>query len=342
MKNQRKLTSTMNEPDKTEIRNYLSAAGFLSIGGHLLYIMLFLLLDLPASPVLLGAIQVIPLIVLSVLLIALRKRDLTAITFLMFGLSLGIMHLRPEKVFPDYGLVFIGLFFLIFAAIILTSADRKKYLLFLIPLFHGLQRIFAGTGFESVNIYIAGIGGLVALYFALAVSAERITLPGGNLLKSDVSTDFKVSGSVLGYLIFGLILAIDAFYYFTAGTGTPLDNLIAEKMMGGILLCLVAVLLWTLGRMKYTPAMFFMMGIFFLLGGQIANVVVAGATIVVSEGFYLIAVMMAVVGIITLLKTEPRVFPGGDDSPHRRILRTDWRVSCIPPFSPRFCRESSP
>ncbi|MDV0441614.1 hypothetical protein [Methanorbis furvi] len=299
----------MNEIEKTEIRNYLSAAGFLLIATYLLYLAVSLGLNLLTSPGILSAGLALPLIILGVLLLVMRNRDLTAITFLMFGLNLGILYLRPEKVFPDNGILTVGVFFLILAAVLLTSTEKKKYLLFLLPLFIGLELIGGGLGIKSLAIFTAAIGGLLALYFALAVSAERCNLPCGTLLKSDAQTDFKVSGAVLGYLIFGLLLAVDVVYYFTNSVGTPLENVVAVKMMGGIMLCLVAVLLWTLGRMKYTPAMFFLMGVFFFLGSQIANVTVAGDAFVVSEAFYLIAVMMAVVGIITLLKTESRVLP---------------------------------
>ncbi|WP_338096002.1 hypothetical protein [Methanorbis rubei] len=300
----------MSESEKTEIRNYLSAAGFLLIATYMLYLAISIGLVL-ARPEVLNATVALSLIVIGVLLLAMRKRDLTAITLLMFGLNLGIMHFRPEKIFPENGVLIAGIFFLILAVVILTSTEKKKYLLFLLSLLLGISLVEAGvgTGAEPIDIATLVVSGLLALYYALAVSAERVSLPGSTLLKSDGQTDFKVSGAVLGYLIFGLLLAVDVVYYFTAGVGTPLGNVAAIKMMGGIMLCLVAVLLWTLGRMKYTPAMFFMMGVFFFLGSQIADVTVAGQTFVVSEAFYLIAAMMAVVSIITLMKTESRIIP---------------------------------
>ena len=76
----------MNETAKNEMRNYLSAAGFFVLALSALIVSMSSLFQIVATATFDAGIACSLLILLfGILLAVLGKRDLTAITFLMFG-----------------------------------------------------------------------------------------------------------------------------------------------------------------------------------------------------------------------------------------------------------------
>lgn len=213
----------MEELQKTEMRNYAMVAGFPTIATYfLLYLMqIYTGLQTGSIPDLGTATlaTAIVLILAGVILVILRKRDVSAVTFLMTGMLYAFFFFNPGLGNATL-LCIIGVIFLILALIILTSPDTTKYLMCVIPALIGL-RLVLGTGYDPINgaqLVIAGVLVLVCLYFALAAAAERVALPLGKVLRADTATDFKASGSVLGYLLFALPLSAYAVYYFLPGS----------------------------------------------------------------------------------------------------------------------------
>ncbi len=274
----------MDEIQKTEMRNYTMAAGFFVIAmQYLLMIMMPPVLILDAV----SKITVLLLILTGVILIVLKNRDLTAITFLMIGMLFAFMSLSQDKITVS---VVIGIFMLILAAIILTAGDTKKYLLFILPALIGLGNIIPAT-----VMVIPAVIAAAALYFAFACASERIALPGGTLLKKDVVTDFKASGSVLGYLLFGVSTAVwTAVYFFNASSAAAL---VLDSVCGSMMI-FSGVLLFAVGKMRFTPVMFILMG-FLVYIGQFMT----GTLLYVGGGMFI------VLGLFALLRTESRILP---------------------------------
>ncbi len=218
----------------------------------------------------------------------LKNRDLTAITFLMTGILFVFLNMSPDKgVAP----VIIGIFMLILAVIILTAKDKKKYLLCIIPAIIGLSRQLPP---ESHRILMAVIA-VVALYFAFASASERIALPGSALLKADVVTDFKSSGSVLGYLIFGMSTAVWAGVYFL---NISVEAALVLDAVCGAMLIFSGVLLWAVGKMRFTPVMFILMGFLSYIGQFMTGPL-----------YYVIGGMFIILGLFAVLRTESRILP---------------------------------
>ncbi len=283
----------MDEIQKTEMRNYAMSAGFFIIAFQAL-----LFAMMPVSGIEPAAFTVIAdaclkiiallLILTGVILIVLKNRDLSAIIFLLIG-----MFFATKAYTTVIGSEFIiNIFLLILALIILTAKDRKKYLLFIMPALIGVIGLI--TIFTPA-LLLDLILGVVALYFAFACASERINLPGGALLKADVVTDFKAGGSVLGYLLFGISTAVWAFVYL--GNISFESALVIDSLCGAMLI-FTGVLLWAVGKMRFTPVMFILMG--FL---QIIGVMVSGPL------YAVIGAMFIVLGLFAVLRTESRILP---------------------------------
>ncbi len=288
----------MDEIQKTEMRNYAMAAGFFVIAtqfflqlaatflGEDMYLM-FSIMDLT------GVITAFLLLLAGVILIVLKNRDLTAITFFMTGMLYVFLGYSPDKTTAP---AIAGIFLLILAAVILTAKDRKKYLLAIIPALMGLSRICVAVVPHEVSTAVTALIAVVALYFAFACASERIAFPGGAVLKADVATDFKASGSVLGYLLFGTSCAVWTGIYFL---GIQTEAALAADAICGMMLISSGILLFAVGKMRFTPIMFILMGFLTLI-----------SQLLTGPLFYVVGAMFIVLGLFALLRNESRILPG--------------------------------
>ncbi|MDO5844320.1 MAG: hypothetical protein Q4Q53_04135, partial [Methanocorpusculum sp.] len=170
----------------------------------------------------------------------------------------------------------------------------------IIPLLMAVFQFLNGPTGVSTELWLAvtAIISVVSLYFALAVSSEKISLPLGKTLKSDVETDFKKSGSVLGYLLFGLSCASYAFYYLS-GTTEAYTNYLALDSVVGFMLIVTGILLFAVGKMRFTPVMFIIMGFVTITATNLGNQYV----------YVPLGIALIILGIIALLRTESRILP---------------------------------
>ncbi len=294
----------MNESAKTEMRNYLSAAGFLVIGLDFLLLLSF---RAAGTETFLARFALsLLLIITGVLLVVLHKRDLTAILFLMIGmfetffsvffqtnLSLGVL---PSPLLSGV----IGGVYLIFAAIILTAHDPKKYLLAVLPLLQCLHNVLVAAGLDihgPVVIAITAIIAVLCIFYALVFAAERVRLPFADVLRADAAMDFKSGGSVLGYLLFAIPALYYGLYYGTAGS-FGYSSAVSLEFFSGIMMVLAGILLFTIAEMRFTPVMFMIMGIMAVLAG-----------VVPVESFWVPGVGSLVLAGVAALRTESRVLP---------------------------------
>lgn len=275
----------MDELAKTEARNYLSAAGFFIFAAEsLLYLISYFTGTIsefsPAIEISAG----VGMLIIAALLFILRKRDLIGILFVM----LGFMDLFYANFEGDQFLVLLSIFAILVAVVTLTSKDKQKWLLFPIP----VLLLFPGVPFI--------IGILLSLYYALVCASEKINLPGRKLLTADEETDFKASGSVLGYMLFGLTMAAWAiFNLFGESYGFTYGALQMLEFICAVLMVLVSILLIAVGKMRFTPVMFFLIAMVTLFGNFSIGAMSIG-----------IGVLFLLIGLFAILRKESRILPG--------------------------------
>ena len=284
----------MDELAKTEARNYLSAAGFFVAASFML---LCALSDTFPSEIL-QFIAGFGLLLIGILLIVLRKRDMIAMLFMM----LAFIHLPQAFIpdFPGFPIFFcFGGVALLTLLVTLTGKDKAKWLLFILPLLIILSSIVGPVSTIGHKI-ILWIYFAVSLYFALACASERLNLPGRRILTADEETDFKASGSVLGYILFAIITGTYVAYYLVGESMMRLEYLITINLVAAVLMVVVSVLLLTVGKMRFTPVMFMLAGLL-----TVVSLYVSGTMMLVGMG-----ILFIIVGIFAVLRKESRLLPG--------------------------------
>jgi len=290
----------MDENARTEARNYLSAAGFFLIGGFWL---LYLLNNLSNGQFTLSATITcvtvgIGLIIISTLLIVLRGRDMVAMLFAMMGFAYLFWSSTDYYL---YSSLQICIFILLVSLVTLTSTDRKKWMLSIVPIIMFLW-IFVDLFIEvfAVDMAFNFLIAAIPLYFSFCCASERIQFPGSALLNSDDTTDFKASGSVLGYMLFAFAVGGFAlFYAVNDSSKLPLAAVTALKLTSGAIMVYVSILLLAVGKMRFTPVMFLLIGILLILTVYCEGYMIVGA-----------GLLFIMVGIFAMLRKESRIIPG--------------------------------
>lgn len=293
----------MDEIAKTEVRNYLSAAGFFLLAAEFLLMLIthtdstFTLVMENSLIFVLG----IGLLIVATTLIIMRKRDMLSLLFFMMGFHQIFCSFNP------YGLwnaIFLG-FLLLTALVTLSSKEKQKWLLFLIPaiwfLFSMITTIIRCDLSILITIIVISLGILTALslYFSFCCASERISLPGRKFLTADEETDFKASGSVLGYMIIALLSGGYALHYIVGDALLPLETFVVVEHLCGIMMILVTILLLCIGKMRFTPIMFLLFGLTSLLCVYAQGLMFIG-----------IGILFIVIGLFAMLRKESRILPG--------------------------------
>ena len=305
----------MNETEKNEMRNYLSAAGFFVfvLSTHFICTDVLSRVFGSGGATTLFSVGVtcsLLILLFGILLAVLGKRDLTAITFLMLGsakllLEVTGMYLLTSGNVAELSFinVILQISLIILALILLTAKDRAKYpLAFLVGL-QGISTIIVylmpSELFGSVLGYSHIILSVIALYLAFACASERFTLPLGKTLTAEQETDFKKSASALGYLTIAASMAVWAFYYIFNVSDIVSNIIYALDGVYAILMILVGILLFAVAKMRFTPVMF-------LLAGALLAV-----SSVIGDSFeFILGILFIVLGIFAVLRTESRILPG--------------------------------
>lgn len=289
----------MDEIAKTEMRNYSSALGYLVIATITFLTALTLTSGIEWFPNVVTIMTMTILLLSGIILIILQKRDLTALTFLMIAMLYFFISFGDG--FATWSSAIVGIVFLLFGCVILTAADTKKYYLSLLPFLYGLNLVsapfLAGTTFDVAIVILIT---LVSVYFTFAVSCEKISLPGGDALKKDVVTNFKTSGSILGYLLFTLNALLWSAYYFFGEEALPVEQCLTLDSVCGLMMILTGILLFAVAKMRFTPVMFLALGFLIYIGAFVTDVLLN----------YPIGLMFIVLAIMAFLRNEDRNFVG--------------------------------
>jgi len=311
----------MDELAKTEARNYLSAAGFFLIAAYFVQSVF----SNVGSSVFIESNDTIKLIlgfgllVIATLLIVLRKRDMTAILFFMMGFYQLFCGFTSSIL---WSLILIG-FLILVSLVTLTSKENLKWLLFLIPTIWFVGRLlWVCIGYNApVEFAFNAVLAVLCLYYAfccacercfikryyigetakssLACGCEKGGLPGTKLLTADETTDFKASGSVLGYMLFALITGGYALHYILGEAMLPMETFVTIELLAGSLMIFVSILLLTAGKMRFTPIMFLLVGLIGILSMYSTGAMFIG-----------LGILMIVVGLFAMLRKESRILPG--------------------------------
>jgi len=284
----------MDEIAKAEARNYVSMSGFLLLGLFALLHIISSLNSLSIPANLLNLVMGGVVLILSIFLAVIGNRGLTTIFFFTEGMLIfvGALVTDVATVFPLLAGVNIVL-----AILMLFSPDGKKFVYFLLSLFTAVVALCSIFGWPSVISLIALILTVVLyVWCGFCCAAERTGFPGRALICEDESIDFKTSGSVLGYLLFALVGAAWAVYYFFSENVLPLVGVHAIEMLAGFLLIFLAILLFSIAKMRFTPMIFTIVGTIFIL-----------STIVGGFLTFAYGAVFVVLGIFALFRNESRV-----------------------------------
>ena len=282
----------MDEPAKTEARNYLTAAGFFVFAAFAL--LAAVSGTFPNETI--NLVTGLGLLLIGTLLIVLRKRDMIGLLFIMLALChISMSFLTGFAGYP----IFLGLDGLVLLTLLvtLTGKDKAKWLLILPPLVMVVASlaIILGINLAIVSWVIFAVN----MYFALACASERIGLPGRKLLTADEETDFKASGSVLGYILIAASTGMYAVYYIVGESMMHSEYLHAINLVAAVLLIFIAILLFAVAKMRFTPAMFLLMGLADLLAMNSTGAMFIGC-----------GILFIIIGVFAMLRKESRILPG--------------------------------
>ena len=284
----------MNELAKIEARNYLSAAGFFVFAAcEFLWLITFVTSTMSSFNSAIDIVGGIAMLIIATLLMILRKRDMIAILFVMLGFLLFFWSNAPGQI-PG---ILTSAFALLIAIVTLMSKDKQKWLVFLLPFLLVVGHLFMFS--DQAHGIVYGIVVVLSLYYAFVCASERINLPGRKFLTADENTDFKSSGSVLGYILFALIAGAYTVYYIIGGGLLTLEILTIVEFLGSALLIYTAIMLFAVGKMRFTPVMFLLLALVNFL-------------VLFSSGpmFIGTCILMIIIGIFAMLRKESRILPG--------------------------------
>lgn len=290
----------MDEIAKTEARNYLMAAGFFN--WALMFAVLFAAqLSGTFSPAAVPFITGIIGAGIGIALIILRKRDMAGV-LILFSALVGFMHGFAALNGLDAVILskFLALGQILLALVILTGSDRKKWLLFIMPILDGGHELLS-TFIPSpvLSLVISAVITVVALYLSFVCAFERVSLPGRSLLTADETQDFKASGSAIGYMMLAMMMLIWVCLYIFGTDVMSADAVYIISSYCSIGLIISAVLLLFVAKMRFTPVMFLLTALLSLLSPVLSG----------SQCFIL-GIGFIIVGIYAMMRKESRILPG--------------------------------
>ena len=301
------LLTGMSEITKRDSRNYITAFGFLVIAAFFVHIMIdtYMVANsiaLPGSefiifkpPVIIGLF----LLVCGILLFILRKRAIAASTFVFTSAQIFGYALLPDN------LIILGVFCafsFVFAAILLLSKDRVKYVYAGISVAIGtvtLLWIIPTNGvLVPITIIVILLFTLLLIYITIACSSDKHSLPFTKYLIKDGEATIATGGQMLGYLFIAMYISVDVVYDIAKAEIIVNETMIPIHVSLILMLFLCGILLLFIGKMRFTPVLFIGIAFAFWLD-------------IMSTGyFYFIAIfVLLLIGVIAVLRKYSRLLP---------------------------------
>ncbi|MBQ0106677.1 MAG: DMT family transporter [Methanocorpusculum sp.] len=301
------LLAGMSEITKRDSRNYITAFGFLAIAAFFVHMMIdtYMMSNaiIPLEPELIIfkplIIMGLFLLVCGILLFILRKRAIAASTFVFTSAQIFGYALLPDN------LIILGVFCafsFVFAAILLLSKDRVKYVYAGISVAIGtvtLLWIIPTNGvLVPITIIVILLFTLLLIYITIACSSDKHSLPFTKYLIKDGEATIATGGQMLGYLFIAMYISMD----LVCGLVKP-EMLVSETMVPIhvyliLMLFLCGILLLFIGKMRFTPTLFIGIAFAFWLDN-------------IGDGYlYYIAVFaLLIIGVMAVLRKYSRLLP---------------------------------
>ena len=293
---------------KNEMRNYATSFGFLVMA--VLYILILFsindvfsgtLTDAEAySSMTIPAVIIgIVLLLCGIVLLLLRNRVLSAVTFI-FSSALCFLYACEDTSY--FVTPMISLFSLVLALVLLTSASPKKYAYALINGmcglvgFPGIAESDTIMGMASIVLMI--VCAVMLIYFSLACAAQKIHLPLTKFLTTDDDMTFSRSGPVLGYLFIGSYLFMWIIHNYVGGELFPVETTNAICLSLSLMIIAIGLMAFGIGKMRFTPLMFLGVGCSFLL-----DLFVTGSM------HYVVGILLLILGIFAVIRKNSRLLP---------------------------------
>ncbi|HJJ47478.1 MAG TPA: DMT family transporter [Methanocorpusculum sp.] len=302
------LLVNMSEAAKQHARNYFTAFGFVIMAlPHIILILSefgyaggkeqsFALMNFTADYL----AQMAPgifLLICGIILLILRKRTLIGCMFLFNAGILTIYLFYSEDTVMAVGC---GIFYLIFALILLTSKEKQKYLLAAVNIFcaAGLVSRFFGADAEVHIIYVILqiIAVLFLLYLAVASSAERMNFLLRDYIVCDCETPFSRTGTMVGFLYAAVLMSswlLQDLGLFVTGSFVFV-NLAGFICIG--MLIITGILLLFIGGCRMMPVLLLGMALGFLMDiGYTATLPVV------------ISILFLFLGVFAVMRQSPQL-----------------------------------
>ncbi|HJJ29119.1 MAG TPA: hypothetical protein O0X70_07010, partial [Methanocorpusculum sp.] len=293
---------------KDEVRNYVTSFGLMLI-ATLYILVLFGINDYMSGALTQDAAfsgMTYPAVILSILLmlcgivlLVLRNRVLSAVTFLFMSAEFLMYALEYKSYFV---VPFASVFSLILAAIILTCRSPKKYLYAVINILCGLIGVLglfdSGTPLGTAAVVCMIVTSGILIYFAVACASQKIEMPFTKFLTNDDDMAFSRSGPVLGYLFLGIYLFMWVLYNFIGEENFPPEIISAVCFAVSLMIMVIGFLSFAVGRMRFTPLLFLATGAAFLI-----DLYVSGSM------HYVVAMLLLLIGILAVFRKHSRLMP---------------------------------
>ena len=301
------LLSGMSENTKRDARNYITAFGFLAVAAYFVYNIFEVYIALESGTrvgfdSLLTTPEIIIglfILICSILLFILRKRALAAATLMFTSVQIFVDALLPNES------ILLGIFCIfsfIFAAVLLLSKDKMKYIFSGICAVLGLislSWIFSSTtSFFIISGIITLLFTLFLTYVTLACASDKHNLPLTQFLIKDGDTTIRTCGQMLGYVFIAMYFVIGAVYGFFNVTVVDSEIMLLIRYTLILMLFLCGILLLFIGKMRFTPALF--IGVSFALWLD---------SISVGYFYYVAIFVLLVIGVLAVLRKYSRLLP---------------------------------
>jgi len=304
----------MDETAKYKARNIVSAIAYFLLAQLAAFFVIGDLIEGGFVPWVLYLIEAL-VAGAGIVLLVLKKRDVTALVFLMFGSLFAFYTATGGVRFST--LTFVLCWFFILIPLLFTFTKEKKVLTyFCIFLPYGFGAIFYGYLGEG-NPVVLGIHifeGCYALFLGLLYLLEKVKIHLALKLRSDESLPFTRIGPVFGLYLLSVFCIVGPVAILTGATGS--DNLLRISVVCGVCLLVTAVLLWIFTRQRIGAVMMLLAGIaiplvtFSDIGTTSGSVpifiigiifLVAASAAMIRKRWVLVSLMFLFIGVVYLL-----------------------------------------
>ncbi|HJJ39085.1 MAG TPA: EamA family transporter [Methanocorpusculum sp.] len=300
---------------KADIRNILSAMGYFVIASTVCYFAISAM-NLPFMQD--SADASVPfalccsgfLLLIGVVLIILRNRDFDGITFVVMAIMMLLFATVTGNAVMQISL---GIFQMILGGIFLLARERKKYVMSILLIIHGLSIVISLVFPDNIPVVLASVLTMFLIIIGILSTGQLPKIPLTKILTAPESTSFKVSGAMIGYFFFGFSMVQWILLYLTGTPAADEYTLFNVTVICTGALLLIGLLMIFVGKSWFTGGIF--LGLAFVqtltLTGFGAVFFVAGITTmlfgllsVLRKPSYLLSGMMYIIYGISAFSSQ--------------------------------------